>query len=121
MPRIVVLDSLAPAGLQLLDAADDIEYDVQVGLSGPALQEALAKADGAICRRGVTIDADSLQGNRSLRAIVRAGVGTDNIDKHAATRQGVVVMNTPSGNTYSTAEHRFALLLALSLNVVPAY
>jgi len=121
MPRIVVLDSLAPAGLQLLDAADDIEYEVQLGLSGTALQEALAKADGVICRSGVTIDADSLQNNRSLRAIVRAGVGTDNIDKQAATRQGVVVMNTPTGNTYSTAEHTFALLLALSRNVVPAY
>ena len=121
MPRIVVLDPIAPAGLQLLDAAEDIEYDVQIGLSGPALQQALANADGAICRSGVTIDADSLQDNRSLRAIVRAGVGTDNIDKQAATRQGVVVMNTPTGNTYSTAEHTFALILALSRNVVPAY
>ena len=121
MSRIVVLDSLAPAGLQLLDAAEDIEYEVQVGLSGPALREALANADGAICRSGVTIDADSLQDNRSLKAIVRAGVGTDNIDKQAATRQGVVVMNTPTGNTYSTAEHTFALMLALSRNVVPAY
>ena len=121
MPRIVVLDPIAPAGLQLLDAAEDIEYEVQVDLTGSALQQALANADGAICRSGVKIDADSLQENRSLKAIVRAGVGTDNIDKQAATRQGVVVMNTPTGNTYSTAEHTFALILALSRNVVPAY
>ncbi|HIA18968.1 MAG TPA: phosphoglycerate dehydrogenase [Planctomycetes bacterium] len=121
MPRIVILDPIAPAGLQLLDAAEDIQYDVQTGLTGPALQQALANADGAICRSGVKLDADSLQGGRLLKAIVRAGVGTDNIDKQAATRQGVVVMNTPTGNTYSTAEHTFALILALSRNVVPAY
>ena len=121
MPRIVVLDSIAPEGLQLLQDAEDMQHEVQVGLSGKALQEALANADGAICRSGVRIDAAALEGNRQLKAIVRAGVGTDNIDKQAATRQGVVVMNTPAGNTFSTAEHTFALILALSRNVAPAY
>ena len=66
------------------------------------------------------ITADVLAGNTRLRAIVRAGVGTDNIDKDAATRQGIVVMNTPAGNTVSTAEHAFALILALSRNVAAA-
>jgi D-3-phosphoglycerate dehydrogenase len=62
-----------------------------------------------------------LEGNRRLKAIVRAGVGTDNIDKPAATRAGIVVMNTPAGNTLSTAEHAITLMLALSRNVAPAY
>jgi D-3-phosphoglycerate dehydrogenase len=62
-----------------------------------------------------------LEGNRRMRAIVRAGVGTDNIDKTAATRQGIIVMNTPTGNTVSTAEHAFALMLGLSRNIAPAY
>src|SRR5690606_36978476 len=99
----------------------NIEYEVRTKLSGAALRSALAEFDGAICRSGVKITADALEGNRRLRAIVRAGVGTDNIDKSAATRQGIIVMNTPAGNTLSTAEHAFALMLALSRNIAPAY
>lgn len=122
MPSIVVLDALSPDGLALLDkaAAHGITYEVATGLSGAALRDSLAAHDGAICRSGVKITADSLAGNTRLRAIVRAGVGTDNIDKDAATRQGIVVMNTPAGNTVSTAEHAFALILALSRNVAAA-
>ncbi len=121
MPRVIVLDDIAQEGLDLLTAAAGIEFDIRTKLSGDALREALQQYDGAICRSGVKITAESLEGNRRLRAIVRAGVGTDNIDKVAATRLGIVVMNTPAGNTLSTAEHTFALLLALSRNVAPAY
>jgi D-3-phosphoglycerate dehydrogenase len=122
MPSIIVLDTLSPDGLALLDAAAaaGITYEVVTGLSGDALREALARHDGAICRSGVKITAAALAGNHRLKAIVRAGVGTDNIDKEAATRQGIVVMNTPAGNTVSTAEHAFALLLGLSRNIAAA-
>lgn len=121
MARIIVLDTLAPEGLALLDAAKGIEYEVRTGLKGDALREALTQFDGAICRSGVKITAEALEGNRRLKAIVRAGVGTDNIDKEAATKHGIVVMNTPGGNTLSTAEHALALMLALSRNIAPAY
>jgi D-3-phosphoglycerate dehydrogenase len=121
MPRVIVLDTLAQEGLDMLAAAPGIEYEVRTGLKGDALREALTQFDGAICRSGVKITAEALEGNRRLKAIVRAGVGTDNIDKTAATRWGIVVMNTPAGNTLSTAEHTIALLLALSRNVAPAY
>ncbi len=94
---------------------------MRTGLKGDALRETLAEFEGAICRSGVKITADVLAGNHRLKAIVRAGVGTDNIDKEAATRLGIVVMNTPAGNTLSTAEHTWALMLALSRNVAPAY
>jgi D-3-phosphoglycerate dehydrogenase len=122
MPSIIVLDTLSPDGLALLDAAraSGITYEVATGLSGDALRAALANHDGAICRSGVKITAAALAGNHRLKAIVRAGVGTDNIDKEAATRQGIVVMNTPAGNTVSTAEHAFALLLGLSRNLAAA-
>ena len=122
MPSIIVLDTLSPDGISLLDAAAEsgITYEVVTGLSGDALREALSRHDGAICRSGVKITADALAGNQRLKAIVRAGVGTDNIDKDAATRQGIVVMNTPAGNTVSTAEHAFALLLGLSRNIAAA-
>ncbi|MEX2026924.1 MAG: hydroxyacid dehydrogenase, partial [Pirellulaceae bacterium] len=123
MPRIIILDPIAKEGLQLLDAAKPkgIDYEIRTGLKGDALKQALLQFDGAICRSGVTIGGDVLEGNRRLKAIARAGVGTDNIDKETATRQGIIVMNTPTGNTLSTAEHTFALLLALSRSVAPAY
>ena len=121
MHRVLLLDPLSPEGLDLLKAAPGVEYVEKLGLKGPALREALAEADAAICRSGVKITAESLEGNRRLKAIARAGVGTDNIDKEAATRAGIVVMNTPAGNTISTAEHAFSLMLALSRCVAPAY
>ncbi len=121
MVRIVVLDKLSQEGLQLLEQAPDVEYEVRLGLAGEELRQVLMEFDGAICRSGVKITAEVLAGNRRLRAIARAGVGTDNIDKQAATRAGIVVMNTPSGNTISTAEHTLALMLALARNIVPAF
>ena len=121
MPKIIVLDNIAQEGLNLLEQADNIEYVVQTGLQGDVLKAALLEADGAICRSGVTLSEDVLAGNTRLKVIVRAGVGTDNIDKPAATRQGIIVMNTPTGNTSSTAEHAMTLMLALSRNVAPAF
>jgi len=119
--RVVVLDNLAQEGLDLLAGREGIEFEVSTGLAGDALRQKLLEFDGAICRSGVKLTADVLEGNRRLKAIVRAGVGTDNIDKQAATRMGMVVMNTPAGNTLSTAEHAMAMMLALSRNVAPAY
>jgi D-3-phosphoglycerate dehydrogenase / 2-oxoglutarate reductase len=121
MHRVIVLDPLAQEGLDLLAAAPGIEFDVRPKLAPDALRQALSEYDGAIVRSGVKITADALAGNRRLKAIVRAGVGTDNIDKNAATRLGIVVMNTPTGNTLSTAEHTIAMMLALSRNIAPAY
>lgn len=119
--RILVLDPIASEGLEMLRADSEFLYEERFGLKGEALRQALAEFDGAIVRSGVKITAESLEGNRRLRAIVRAGVGTDNIDKNAATRLGIVVMNTPAGNTLSTAEHTFAMMLAMSRSIAPAY
>ena len=121
MRRVIVLDPLAKEGLDLLDSAPGIEYEVRTGLSGEELRSSLAEFDGAIVRSGVKINAAALEGNQRLKVIVRAGVGTDNIDSQAATRLGIVVMNTPTGNTLSTAEHTIALMLAMARNVAPAY
>ncbi len=120
MPKILVLDELSQDGLSLLESARNLEVEVRTGLKGDDLRNALLEADGAICRSGVKITADILQGNTRLRAIARAGVGVDNIDTKAATRQGIVVMNTPGGNTVSTAEHAIALMLGMSRNIAPA-
>ena len=121
MPSICVLDNLAAEGIELLKGDSRIQFDVRTGLADAELSQVLDQYDGVILRSGVKITADSLEGNTRLKAIVRAGVGTDNIDKQAATRRGIVVMNTPTGNTLSTAEHAVTLMLALSRNVAPAY
>jgi D-3-phosphoglycerate dehydrogenase len=121
MPRVIVLDPLSKDGLDLLQSAGDIEVEVRTGLKGDDLRKALLEFDGAICRSGVKITADAMAGNRRLKAIARAGVGVDNIDVEAATRLGIVVMNTPGGNTISTAEQAIALMLALVRNIHPAY
>lgn len=120
MHRILVLDDIAQEGIDLLEATPDIEYEVRTKLKGEELRKSLNEFDGAILRSGVKITPESLEGNSRMRALVRAGVGTDNIDKAAATRRGIVVMNTPAGNTVSTAEHTFAMMLALSRNIAPA-
>ena len=120
MPRIVVLDNLSEDGLNMMKEAG-IEYEVRTGLKGEDLRQTLNEFDAAICRSGVKITPESLEGNTRLKAIARAGVGVDNIDLKAATRHGIIVMNTPGGNTNSTAEQTFALMLALSRNTAPAY
>lgn len=119
MPRVLITDNLSPAGLKCLEAAG-LEVDVRSGLKPPEVREALREADGIIIRSGTTLTEELLKGQSRLRAIVRAGVGVDNIDLAAATREGIVVMNTPAGNTTSTAEHTIAMLLALSRNIGPA-
>lgn len=119
MPRVLISDRLEDAGVEILRQAG-IEVDERPGLTGPALEAALREADGVIVRSGTRLTASLLEAAPRLRAVVRAGVGVDNIDVAAATRRGIVVMNTPSGNTVSTAEHTLALLLALARHIPAA-
>jgi len=121
MPRVIVLDELSEEAMAVLARAGTIECEVRTGLEGEALRKALLESDGAVCRSGTAIPAAALDGNRRLKAIACAGLGNDSIDTAAATRQGIVVMDTPGGNTIATAEHTLALMLALSRNVFPAY
>ena len=120
--RVLVTDKLAEEGLALLRAEPDIELVVDTSLAKDpaALRRALADADGIIIRSGTRLTAEVLEGQSRLKAIARAGVGVDNIDVPAASHQGIVVMNTPGGNTISTAEHTLAMMLALSRNIAPA-
>jgi D-3-phosphoglycerate dehydrogenase len=113
MPRVLVADKLEAPGLELLRQAG-IEIDERTGLKGDALREAIRAADGVIVRSQTRITAAELESPGKLRVIVRAGVGVDSIDVAAATRRGILVMNTPGGNTVSTAEQTINLLFALS-------
>ncbi|MCV6004294.1 hydroxyacid dehydrogenase, partial [Escherichia coli] len=82
----------------------EVVVDTKLAKDPAALKAALGEADGIVIRSGTQLTADVLADQSRLKVIVRAGVGVDNIDVPAATRQGIVVMNTPGGNTVSTAE-----------------
>lgn len=116
MPRVLIADKLESAGVELLQAAG-IEVDNRPGLKGDELKSAIQAADAVICRSQPKLSAEFFENPGKCRAVARAGVGVDNIDVAAATRKGVVVMNTPGGNTVSAAEHTIALLLALSRRI----
>src|SRR5262245_61272155 len=119
MPRILVTDKVAEEGLALLRAEPgfDVLLDLKLAKDAVSWREALSDCDALIVRSGTQVTSELLDGQKRLRVIARAGVGVDNIDVPAATRRGIVVMNTPGGNTVSTAEHTIALLLALARNV----
>lgn len=121
MYRVLITDDLSPAGLKILQDTPGIEVDVRSGKHTPEqVREYLKDADGIIIRSATKLTPEILKGQTRLKVIVRAGVGVDNIDLPAATREGVVVMNTPAGNTTSTAEQAMALLLAMARNIGPA-
>jgi D-3-phosphoglycerate dehydrogenase len=118
--RVVIADPLSQEGLDLLGTADELEV-VDVSSEGrEALEEAVRDAEGLIVRSGTQVDGPLLDLAERLEVIGRAGVGVDNIDMRAATRRGVAVINAPGGNTSSTAELAFALLLAAARRVAEA-
>jgi len=118
--KVLIADKLPESCVDVLEAAG-FEVLNRPGLGPEDLKAAIKDVDGVIVRSGVTLTEDILAAADKLHVICRAGVGVDNIDVPAASRKGVVVMNTPGANTISTAEHTFALILALSRNVGPAY
>ncbi len=120
MPKILVADSIAEEGLRLLRREDGFQVDVRLGLNEDALVEAIPAYDGLLVRSAVKVTARVLQAGRNLKIVGRAGIGVDNIDVEAATRCGVLVMNTPFGNVSSAAEHTLALLFASARNIARA-
>jgi D-3-phosphoglycerate dehydrogenase / 2-oxoglutarate reductase len=120
MPRVLITDNLSAAGLKLLTDTPGIEVANKSGLTPAQVREELKQADAIIVRSATKLTPELLEGQTRLKIIVRAGVGVDNIDLAAATRQGIIVSNTPAGNTTSTAEHTIAMLMALVRNIGPA-
>ncbi len=120
MVRILIADKLDQSVVQDLQAKENVEVDVKPGLSEDQLAQIVGQYDGMIIRSGVTVTAKVLEKPGQLRAVARAGVGVDNVDLAAATKAGVLVMNTPDANTISTAEHTFGMLLAVARNIPQA-
>ena len=120
MIKVLITDKLAQEGIDLLNSTDGVEATVKTGIGEDELAKIIGEYDGLIVRSGTQVTAKVLANPGKLKGIARAGVGVDNIDIPEATRKGILVMNTPGGNTLSAAEHTMALILAMSRNVVPA-
>lgn len=120
MYRVLIRDNMAPVAREILEATGQIEVvvDNDKATGTPEkLAPLLEEFDGLALRSGTRVPAEVLQRVRRLRVIGRAGVGVDNIDVESATRNGIVVMNAPGGNTVTTAEHTISLLLSLARNI----
>ncbi len=120
MYRVLITDGLHKSGMQILEAAEGIEVVIKGDLTPEQVRDEMQNCDGIIIRSKTKLTPELLQGQKRLKVIVRAGVGVDNINLDAATASGILVMNTPTGNTTSTAEHTVAMMMALSRNIAPA-
>lgn len=118
--KVLVSDSLSDQGLERLHASADLEVDVRPGLKGEELLRAIPSYHGLIIRSGTKVTKEVIAAATNLRVVGRAGIGVDNVDVEAATRRGIVVMNTPGGNNVTTAEHAITLMLALARNIPQA-
>jgi len=114
MQKVLVSDPISEIGLKKLLEADDIELDIKTGLNPQELKEIIGEYQGLLVRSQTKVTKDIIDAASELRVIGRAGVGVDNIDIKAATERGIAVINAPDGNTISTAEHSFAMLIAMA-------
>src|SRR4051812_35707400 len=119
-PKILVADSISQRGIDEMARDGALDVSVQTGLSEAALIALIPEFSGIVVRSQTKVTAAIVHAGARLRVIGRAGVGVDNVDVEAATRRGVIVMNAPGGNTISTAEHAFSLLLCVARKIPQA-
>lgn len=119
MPKVLISDKLSPAAVKIFGDRG-IEADVKVGLSPQELKSIIGEYDGLAIRSATKVTAEILAAGAKLKVVGRAGIGVDNVDVAAATQRGVVVMNTPFGNSITTAEHAIALMFALARDIPQA-
>jgi len=117
--KVLVSDNISPKGVELMKKAG-IHVDVRTGMTPEELKACIAEYQGLVIRSATKVTAEIIEAAASLKVIGRAGSGLDNVDKEAATKRGIVVMNTPGGNTITTAEHAIALMFALARNIPQA-
>ncbi len=117
--KILVSDPLSAEGIKILKERG-FTVDEKTKLAPEELKKILDSYDALLVRSGTKVTAQMMAGCKNLKVIGRAGVGVDNVDVEAATKQGIVVMNTPGGNTISTAEHTMSMMLSLARNIPQA-
>ncbi|BAC90080.1 phosphoglycerate dehydrogenase [Gloeobacter violaceus] len=115
MPKVLVSDAIDQAGIEILTQVAQVTYEPD--LSPATLLETIPQYDALMIRSGTKVTALVIEAAQRLRIIGRAGVGVDNVDLQAATRKGIVVVNSPEGNTIAAAEHAIALMMSLSRHV----
>jgi D-3-phosphoglycerate dehydrogenase len=120
MYRVLVSDKLSSEGLEILKSAPDMQVDNITGLKPEQLAEKIGPYHGLIVRSASKVTAGVIAAAENLRVIGRAGVGVDNVDVAAATKRGIVVMNTPAGNNITTAEHAISMMMALARSIPQA-
>ena len=120
MFKILVSDSLSEEGLAVLKSSKEFMVDVKTGLKPEELAAIIGEYDALVVRSATKVTSKIIEAGKKLKVIGRAGVGLDNVDLKAATDRGIIVMNTPGGNTISTAEHTMTLILSLSRNIPAA-
>lgn len=118
--RVLVTDTLAESGLDILRAAKDVELVYRPGLKGEELLREVAQSDALITRSGTAVTEELVGAGNRLRVVGRAGVGLDNVDVDACTARGILVINAPTANITSATEHTMALLLSLCRNIPEA-
>jgi D-3-phosphoglycerate dehydrogenase len=119
MPKVLIADELSPRALDIFRSRG-VETDVRVGLNRADLVKIIGDYEGLAVRSATKADKEVIAAAKSLKVIGRAGIGVDNIDIAAATARGIVVMNTPFGNSITTAEHAIALLFAAARQIAAA-
>jgi D-3-phosphoglycerate dehydrogenase len=120
MIKILVSDPLSEEGLRILKEVKEFKVDCPTGLKPEELKDKIKDYDALIVRSGTSVNSEVIRQAVRLKFIGRAGVGLDNVDLDAATQKGIIVMNTPAGNTISTAEHTLSMILALARNIPQA-
>lgn len=121
MFKVLITDPLSDQGIEKLLTADDVEVVKKANLSKDELLLEIESADALLVRSQTKVTREVIEKAARLKVIARAGVGVDNIDIAAATQKGIIVVNAPDGNTISTAEHTFAMMISLSRNIPQAY
>jgi D-3-phosphoglycerate dehydrogenase len=119
--KVLISDPLSDDGIQVLLDAPDVEVVRQTGLSEEELINIIGDYDALVVRSQTKVNHNVISHAKNLKVIGRAGVGVDNIDLGAATEHGIVVINAPDGNTISTAEHTFSMLMSLARRIPQAY
>jgi D-3-phosphoglycerate dehydrogenase len=115
--KVLVSDNLGDIGIQMFQQEPGMEVDVKTGLQPDELKGVIGEYDALVIRSATRVTEDILDAAANLKVIGRAGIGLDNVDIPAATQHGVVVMNTPTGNVVTTAEHTIAMMMALTRNI----
>ena len=118
--KILITDPIEQSCVEIL-TREGFQVDLKPGLPADDIKKVIGEYAAMVVRSGTKVTADIIDHATNMKVIGRAGAGVDNIDSAAASRKGIIVMNTPGGNTISTAEHTFSMLMALSRNIPHAH